>query len=395
MRILSIETSCDETAVSVLDCDGPLEKASFTVLGNALFSQADLHAPYGGVYPALAKREHQGNLVPLTRKALSDASLLSQEARLVDSAVLAGMREEAFRTETKNFLESYATPKIDLVAVTKGPGLEPALWTGINFAEALGKTWNTPVFGIDHMEGHIVSGLLEEIIQEKKFSISNFRFPLLALLISGGHTELVLMKEWFVYENIGRTKDDAVGEAFDKVARLLELPYPGGPKIEEAAARSRERVADAGGELDIRFPRPLLNDGSYDFSFSGLKTAVLYKLRAMDEISERDKEEIAHAFEDAARDVLVEKTSRAVQDLKPGAVVVGGGVSANREIRQALENMLRTASSETKLLLPPTVLTGDNAIMIGAAAYLRFLAGKKGDANLSALGNVRLEESNA
>ena len=396
MRILAIETSCDETAVAILECAGTLENASYTILGNALFSQADLHAPYGGVYPSLAKREHQSNLVPLAVDALTQAGLLEQKAsNIQNNTGLAKIRDEQFKKDVETFLATHAKPEVDVIAVTHGPGLEPALWTGINFAEALGTAWDIPVLGIDHMEGHIVSGLLKQE-SEKQLSTFNFQFPLLALLISGGHTELVLMKSWFDYEHVGRTKDDAVGEAFDKVARLLDLPYPGGPRVAESAERSRER-----GESPHTFPRPMMNDDTCDFSFSGLKTAVLYKLRGMEQISEHDKEEIAHAFEDAARDVLVEKTWRALQATHPKTLVIGGGVSANTQIRKGLQEMIAKESPETQLCLPVQFLTGDNAIMIGAAAYLRVLSGKKSDDassdpkgshELSALGNLCLSD---
>jgi N6-L-threonylcarbamoyladenine synthase len=384
MRILAIETSCDETGVALLKCEGTLESSSYSLLGNSLDSQAKLHSAYGGVYPALAKREHQNNLSPLAAEVLSEAGMLKEEKTEVPEAALSNIRDEAFRVETEKFLASYAKPDIDMIAVTKGPGLEPALWTGINFAEALSKAWNIPLLGIDHMEGHIVSALLEKK-SEKEYAISAFRFPLLALLISGGHTELVLMKEWFSYAHIGKTKDDAVGEAFDKVARLLELPYPGGPHIAAAAARSRAR-----GGTDIVFPRPLQRDATCDFSFSGLKTAVLYRLRGMEEISEEDKEAVAEAFEDAARDSVVSKTWRAMEETKPGILAVGGGVSANAEIRAHLSDMVKKNFPDTAVFFPEKELTGDNAVMIGAAAYLRHLSGKESDKQLSALGSLVL-----
>ncbi|MBI3573931.1 tRNA (adenosine(37)-N6)-threonylcarbamoyltransferase complex transferase subunit TsaD [Candidatus Kaiserbacteria bacterium] len=377
MRILAIETSCDETAVALVEGDGGMHDASFSILGDALYSQAALHAPYGGVYPSLAKREHQVNLAPLATEALREAGLFSEGKLKIDDAVFVGIRDDEFKNSTRKFLEETTKPEIDLIAVTHGPGLEPALWTGINFAQALARAWDIPLLGIDHMEGHVVSGLLVSS-GEKQYKMHGVMFPLLTLLISGGHTELNLMNEWFSYEHVGKTKDDAVGEAFDKVARLLDLSYPGGPQIQEAAARSRAR-----GGTDIEFPRPLMHDDTCDFSFSGLKTAVLYKLRAMEEISETDKEEIAQAFE-----------WRAIKQTKPRGLVVGGGVSANTEIRKSLQEMLLKEAPEVTLFLPEAELTGDNAIMIGAAAYLRALSGKKSEGELSALGNLTLSESN-
>lgn len=404
MKILAIETSCDETAVTVLDGNGGAEDATLTILGNSLYSQAPLHSPYGGVYPNLAKREHQINLAPLTASALKEAGLLWEEQGLLKNAeeALTDLRDPAFIESVKQFLYKYGKPEVDMIAVTKGPGLEPALWTGITFATALARVWNLPVMGIDHMEGHIVSALLKsadtadtrrpdaeerrkEQTEPKRYTISDVKLPLLSLLISGGHTEFVLMDEWFLYKRIGETKDDAVGEAFDKVARLLDLSYPGGPHIAALAARSRGR-----GENEIIFPRPMANDATCDFSFSGLKTAVLYKLQKMAEISERDKEHVAHAFEDAVRDVLVLKTRRALSERNVGSFVLGGGVSANTEIRRALVDMIQKEFTDIPVFLPEANLTGDNAIMIGAAAYLRYAAGHKGHSSISAEGNLRL-----
>lgn len=388
MKILAIETSCDETAATVLEGSGDTSNATFKILGNALLSQADLHAAYGGVYPNLAKREHQLNLVPLTIKALTEAGLYKEEEGITPSQeeALHDVREAGFKEAIRNFLYSVKAPEIDMIAVTHGPGLEPALWTGISFAAAIGKAWNIPVMGIDHMEGHIVSALLEPM--EGGYALRPPKLPLLSLLISGGHTEFVLMEEWFVYERIGETKDDAVGEAFDKVARLLNLAYPGGPQVAALAARSRER-----GKNNIIFPRPMATDATCDFSFSGLKTAVMYKLQKMDKISEEDKEHIAHAFEDAVRDVLIIKTRRALSEKMPGSFLIGGGVSANDIIRRGLVDLVQKDFTDTEVHLPDKALTGDNAIMIGAAGYLRASSGRKPQGPLFATGSLRLSKN--
>ena len=335
MRVLSIETSCDETAVSILECSGDTSGATFTVLGNALYSQAHLHAAYGGVFPTLAKREHIKNLPVLFGAAMQEAG----------------------------------NPSIDYIAVTQGPGLEPALWTGIEFAKELGAKLNIPVYGTDHMEGHIVSGLVEQK-DEKTYTLPAPAFPILGLLISGGHTELVLMKDWFVYELVGRTLDDAVGEAFDKVARMLDLEYPGGPKIEKLAAQAKARSA----VHDIHFPRPMLHDASCNFSFSGLKTAVLYHVRAMKTLTHEDKEHVAQAFQDAAREVLVSKTKKALLETGALTLAVGGGVSASKNIREGLEEMVVHEFPDVRIAYPTGGLHLDNAIMIGMAAYLRITA---------------------
>lgn len=209
MKILSIETSCDETGISILEIKGGVKNPSFRILADSLNSQIKIHAPFGGVYPMLAKREHLKNLPILLERTLRKAKL---------------------NTSKKPF---------DLIAVTSGPGLEPALWTGIVFAQETAKKWGVPVVPVNHMEGHILSVFGDA---KKEFSIPKIKFPILSLLISGGHTELVLVKDWMKYEVIGETLDDAAGEAFDKVARMLELPYPGGPEISKLAELGRKNL---------------------------------------------------------------------------------------------------------------------------------------------------------
>lgn len=319
MKILSIETSCDETAVALLDINGPLEKPDIKVLGNTLLSQVALHEQYGGVYPALAKREHQKNLPVLLEKTFKEAG------------------------ETD----------IDFIAVTAGPGLEPALWAGITFTEELGKRWGKPVVPVNHMEGHIWS-----VLYGMKDTLA---LPALALLVSGGHTELVLVKNFGQYEIIGRTLDDAVGEAFDKAARMLGLSYPGGPKISALAKKSRFRIKDS----RFKFPRPMINSGNLNFSFSGLKTAVLYKLKSENRTDEEFKEDMARAFEDAAVEVLFKKTERAIEELEPKTLIVAGGVSANFYLREQFKKF-----SGVNILFPAPSLSTDNAIMIGIAAFI-------------------------
>lgn len=389
MKILAIETSCDETAVAILDAKEQGDTTFLSVLGNALYSQATLHAVYGGVYPSLAKREHQTNLSPLATEALKQAGLLKQSKHPLPlpADLLNNVRDDAFKKSIEEFLKNTEKPDIDFIAVTRGPGLEPALWTGINFAEALGRAWDIRVLGIDHLEGHLVAALLKKNTNGS-LEVSMKEFPILSLLISGGHTEFVLMKELFEYEEIGGTRDDAVGEAFDKVARLLDIPYPGGPGIAEAASRSRTRTDKMG----IEFPRPMMRDGTCDFSFSGLKTAVLYKLRTMKEIGEKEREEIAEAFENAARDVIVVKARRAIEITEPKVFAIGGGVSANKEIRNALTKMAREEFPNMEISFPEDDLTGDNAVMIGAAGLLREVRGMAKYESLVALGNLRLKE---
>ncbi len=330
MRVLSIETSCDETAIAILDISGASEKPDIKVLGNTLLSQIELHEQYGGVYPNLAKREHEKNLPILLEQTLKEAN------------------------------EDPDNPNIDCIAVTQGPGLEPALWTGITFAEKLSEKWQKPVVPVNHMEGHIFSVLYN--IESK------LELPALALLVSGGHTELVHIKDFGQYEILGRTRDDAVGEAFDKVARMLGLPYPGGPQISKLAKVSRDKAS----ETEFKFPRPMLHSHDLNFSYSGLKTAVLYKLKSLGDIDDDTKGEIARAFEDAAVDVLIEKTRTALENLE-GEVktfIVAGGVSANTHLQNRLSDLIETFPN-IKLLKPASLLTTDNAIMIAIAAFVK------------------------
>ncbi|XKT75130.1 MAG: tRNA (adenosine(37)-N6)-threonylcarbamoyltransferase complex transferase subunit TsaD [Patescibacteria group bacterium UBA2103] len=384
MKILAIETSCDETAVSVIEASGDEAAAHFNVLGNALLSQIELHREYGGVFPTLAKREHAKNLVPIARATLTEADMIKSNytelpESLENHIIELLEREPEMTTNLIEFLKEVETPDIDAIAVTKGPGLEPALWVGINFAKALSLAWDKPLIPVNHMEGHIFSSLL------KDDAIEHTKLPLLALLISGGHTELVLMKDWLSYELIGETQDDAVGEAFDKVARMMDLPYPGGPEISKLAEIARSEKL----EEVFKLPRPMLDKDNCDFSFAGLKTAVLYTLKNIENISETDKKNIAHAFENAAAEVLLKKTLRAISEHNAQTLVLGGGVSANHHIRRVFEETITTEHPEVDLCLPDPKLTTDNAIMIGIAGYYRALK-EEFEKDFSADGNLKV-----
>jgi N6-L-threonylcarbamoyladenine synthase len=348
MIILAIETSCDETAISILEATDGFLRPKFKILSNIVASQIKIHAKWGGVVPNLAKREHLKNLPVVLKKALVKSKI-----------------------KIKN---------IDLISVTVGPGLEPALWTGINFARDLSKVWDKPIIGINHMEGHIAAVLLKE---KSKL----IKFPALALLVSGGHTELVLIKDWLKYKIIGQTRDDAAGEAFDKVAKMLGLPYPGGPVVAKLADSHQSSVANN----QIKLPRPMINSKDYDFSFSGLKTAVLYLLRDLRggkfgfrKISLDDRlkgsqlpaplvAEICYEFQQAVIDVLISKTIRAAKEYKIKTIILGGGVAANKELRKQLGKKIKKELPITNYLLPVTSFTTDNATMIAAAAYLHAL----------------------
>ncbi len=393
MRILAIETSCDETAVSLLECTGTVANPLFTVLGTGLYSQASKHAEYGGVYPNLAKREHQRNLIPMLKITLEKSGLSTKHQapstkEILNVQKIKGIleKESSLSEEFLQYLnESPRVPNIDAIAVTQGPGLEPALWVGLNFAKALSFAWNIPLIPVNHMEGHVLSVLHEngeknpndqapnhKEITNDQIPItkqnSKIEFPAIALLISGGHTELILVRDWLSYERIGETRDDAVGEAFDKVARLIGLPYPGGPAISRLAAESRSKNQEA----RITLPRPMLTSDDYDFSFSGLKTAVLYDVKKQTELTDTYKQELARAFEDAVTDVLAAKTKRAMQEYGARSLIVGGGVAANTYIRDALAAMVASLGHDARIFLPTRELSTDNAVMIGIAGFLNY-----------------------
>ena len=374
MKILSIETSCDETAVSIIDAKGTVLNPEFKILGNALYSQAKLHEKYGGVYPNLAKREHQKNLVPLLRLALKEARFFKLKVKSEKLKVKVTQIQKILEREPElleqflKFLPTVKRPRIDAIAVTEGPGLEPALWVGINFAKALSTYWNISLIPVNHMEGHFLSVLYSG---KEKFEI---KYPALALLISGGHTELVYAKKPLSYKVIGRTRDDAVGETYDKVARMLSLPYPGGPKISSLANKAR-KLKMKNEKSKIKLPRPMINSKDFDFSFSGLKTAVLYSIKDR-KLKTQEKIALALEFENAIRDVLISKSKKAILKFKSRTFIVAGGVIANQFLRKEFEKLIKNYP-KIKLLIPLKELSTDNSIMIGIAGYLKYLSGKK------------------
>lgn len=396
MRILSIETSCDETAVSIVEAEGELPSPSFKILGNALFSQIAIHKEYGGVYPMLAKREHARNLVPILKKALEEARMFSiaseeitNEENWSEIKKILG-REGNLGEDLKNNFEKVKKPEVDVISVTSGPGLAPALWVGISFAQALSKLWNIPVFGVNHMEGHIASVLIENEDNRK------VEFPALALLISGGHTEIVKMDAWGKYEVIGQTRDDAVGEAFDKTARMLELPYPGGPEISKLAQLAKQKNI----EKKAKFPRPMINSKDYNFSFSGLKTAVLYYIRDNFvekgvSLNENDKADISREFEESVVEVLLSKTEEAILDNGIKTLIIGGGVIANSVIRETFTK-LEDKYNGLIVKTPTKLLSTDNSLMIASATYINIKLYPeilKSTGKIIAEGNLKLKNN--
>ncbi len=391
LTILAIETSCDETAIALLKSFNP-QRPRFELLANVVASQIKIHRRYGGVYPTLAKREHQRNLVPVLEQSLSEAKLLKKSkcqnpnAKSISKIKYQALKEILVREQIlferlKNFFRNYQKPKIDIIAVTIGPGLEPCLWVGVNFAKALSFFWELPVIPVDHMKAHILANWLS--LSNQKLKIL---FPAVCLVVSGGHTQLVLMKNFDQYEIIGETKDDAAGECFDKTARTLGLPYPGGPAIAAEAAKFNVRHS----KFKIQLPRPMIYSKNYDFSFSGLKTAVLYHFKKQPSKTKRSKKytrAMAYEIQKAINDVLVKKTIRAAKDFRVKTIILAGGVAANEELRKSL----KIYSLETKInfLVPPRKFCTDNAAMVAVAAF--FQQKKKKDwQSLEAKANLKI-----
>ncbi len=325
MKILGIETSCDDTTAAIVE-DGS------RILSNVVASQTVMHERYGGIIPEISSREHLASILPVVHEALVGASLRPSE--------------------------------IDAIAVTYGPGLAGSLLVGVSTAKGLALSWEKPVLGINHLEGHIYSAWLEEL-----HSCSSVGFPLVCLIASGGHTELVLMRDHQDFEVLARTRDDAAGEAFDKVARVLGLGFPGGPEIQREAEISENKP------LTLNFPRPSIRN-SMDFSFSGLKTAVVrqaetdgfYPPKSDRPPTQQEVSDYAGAFQNAVIDCLLVRTSAAVHEHNGKGVVIGGGVAANKELRRRANKELNVP-----VLAPRPALCTDNGAMIAAAAFYRGL----------------------
>ena len=394
MIILGIETSCDDTGIALIKCSS---RQGCEILSNLVSSQVKIHASYGGVVPNLAARAHLKNIEPCLKEALKQAK----------------------------------QPKIDLIAVTSGPGLIPSLLVGVNFAKALAYNWQKPILGINHLEGHIYANFIREkksqILRaylstpssneggESQGTPSNssqgqpLALPTLCLVVSGGHTQLILMKGHGKYKLLGQTRDDAAGEAFDKVAKLLNLGYPGGPIISQKAQQ--------GNPQSFNLPRPMINSKDFDFSFSGLKTAVLYLVKEQNQGSKSFKgvpfdhglvkqdrglsrhalaraalvPNMAASFQQAVIDVLIAKTIKAAKEYQAKTISVSGGVAANQELRTQMSQVIKKQLPNSKLQIPDLKFCTDNAAMVATAAFYRAQAGQKQSwAQIQAQANLKL-----
>ncbi len=395
MKILGIETSCDETGICIIETGENTDNPKIKILGNQLYSQIALHTQYGGVYPMMAKREHALNLTPQLEKCLEEAGMLklkveSKKLKELEEKVREILaREPEMCGEVIKLTEKIERPDIDAIAVTNGPGLEPALWVGVTFAKAISEIWNIPLIPTNHMEGHIVVAPLVNEAEPKTYTLKPINYPAIALLISGGHTQLVLVNEEnrkLKYEIVGNTKDDAIGEAFDKVARILGLPYPGGPQISKLAEKERQEFPDK--KTSYPLPRPMIHSGDLNFSFSGIKTAVLYTVKEIPDLTDSVKQEIAREFEDAVVEVIVKKTEKSVEQFGAKTIIIGGGVSANKKIRTDFAKLAEKLGID--FMVPEFSASTDNAFMIALAGYINIMSGQKPEKDFKANGNLSL-----
>ncbi|MDD3101572.1 MAG: tRNA (adenosine(37)-N6)-threonylcarbamoyltransferase complex transferase subunit TsaD [Patescibacteria group bacterium] len=327
MIILGIETSCDETAASVIKTSG----GKIEILSNIISSQIPIHRKYGGIIPEIAARAHIENILPVIQKSL----------------------------------EILKNKKIDLIAVTQGPGLVTSLLVGIETAKTFSYAKKIPLMGINHLKGHICANFINN---------EKIKFPALCLIVSGGHTELILMSSQTKYKKIGQTRDDAAGECFDKIAKLLNIGYPGGPAIAAKAAKPQT----INQKLQVSLPRPMFNSPDFDFSFSGLKTAVFYLVQKNKNILTNDKtknefiQAVCAEAQQSIIDVLIKKTLNAGQKFKVKSIVLCGGVASNNELRKQFEEKIKNLTTKIDFHVPERKLCTDNAVMIATAAYLQY-----------------------
>jgi len=330
MKILGIETSCDETSASIIEANRSDRKVK--LISNVVASSLRLHSKTGGIVPEIAAREQVKYIIPVIKKTLKDLSIA-----------------------------------IDAIAVTVGPGLIGSLIVGVETAKTLAYVWNKSIIPVNHLIGHIYANFVGENpkLNAKRYTLNaNIGFPALALIVSGGHTDLVLLKDHGKITWLGGTRDDASGEALDKIGRLLGLPYPGGPAIEQTAKN--------GDSKSYRFPRPMIDSDDFDFSFSGLKTAVLRKVKTMKQLNNETIANLSASVQQAIIDVLVSKTLKAAQKYKVKSILLGGGVAANQKLRDELKLNARRYTLNANFFAPAKKLCTDNGAMIATAAFFNY-----------------------
>ena len=379
MKILAVETSCDDTCIAI--AKGGKTFLNFKILSSVVSSQVKIHQKFGGVYPSLARREHEKNLPFVLKESLKECGLLATKKNAIPKKEIV-LYKKIFAKEQNllkgflNFVGQYKKPKIDLLAVTVGPGLEPCLWTGVNFAKALSLWLGVKIVPVNHIEAHVFSNFLSSDARRLAVKQKNVLFPSIALIVSGGHTQLILVKELGKYKILGETRDDAAGEAFDKIARILGLPYPGGPAIEKISKYRNVEMS----KCRIKLPRPMIFSKDYDFSFSGLKTAVLYDYKKRPKKIRESKGyivQMAREAQEAIVEVLVKKTIRATKEFKAKSIILGGGVSANERLRTLFKEKINKMAAKPLLLFPEKHLATDNAQMVALCGYFYWLKSDK------------------
>ncbi len=407
MIILGIETSCDETAAAILE----IRNRKIEIRSNVVSSQVKIHAQYGGIVPEVAARKHAENIIPVLSTALA---ALNSKSQIPNSKQILNSKFQVQK-------------RIDAIAVTNGPGLITSLLVGVEAAKTLAFLWQKPLIFVNHLAGHIYANFVHDADTERrstriktrinadisenqrKYLCGSALWPAICLVVSGGHTELVLMRDFEKFEKIGQTLDDAAGECFDKVAKILGLGYPGGPAIAAHAAQfpiSKSQIPNksqiSNSKFQIKLPRPIINSGDFNFSFSGLKTAVLYKTNSIKRRTNNKKfiQEMCYEVQQAIIDVLIEKTIRAAKKFQVKSIILGGGVVANDSLRESFKLKIKNQSTEAhsacvlgarpstkdlcsglklkiNLLIPSKNLCTDNAAMIAAGGYFQLLTTKK------------------
>lgn len=333
MTILGIETSCDETGVAIIERNK--DSGNLKIISNKLASSLSLHSKTGGIIPEIAAREQVKYIIPVLESALTEAGFINYQLSTFNS--------------------------VDAIAVTVGPGLIGSLLVGVETAKTLSYLWKKPIIPVNHLIGHIYANWINE---ERRTNNEKLNFPAIALIVSGGHTDLILIKKHGIIKWLGGTRDDAAGEAFDKIGRLLNLPYPGGPSIEKAALK--------GNPKKYSFSRPLIDSNDFDFSFSGLKTAVYREVNSIKNLNKQTVSDISLAVENSVVDVLVKKTLKAAEKYNVKSILLGGGVAANTKLREQFEFKIKNLKLKIPLFVPEKWLCTDNAAMIASAAFYNY-----------------------